>query len=58
MRIKTDPVSETLCSLEYQMMDKVQKPSNPEEIFCFYGTERFSFILKKFKKSIWLNFVS
>jgi hypothetical protein len=27
---KTDPVSETLCSLEYRTMGKVQKPSNPE----------------------------
>jgi hypothetical protein len=26
----TDPVSETLCSLEYWTMDKVQKPSNLE----------------------------
>jgi hypothetical protein len=25
-----DPVSETLCSLKYRTIDKVQKPSNPE----------------------------
>jgi hypothetical protein len=31
--MKTDPVSETLCSsvfLKYWMMDKVQKPNSPE----------------------------
>jgi hypothetical protein len=27
-RTETDPVSETSCSLEYQTMEKVQKPSN------------------------------
>jgi hypothetical protein len=26
----TDPVSETLCSLEYRTMDRVQELSNPE----------------------------
>jgi hypothetical protein len=26
----TDPVSETLCTLEHRTMDKVQKISNPE----------------------------
>jgi hypothetical protein len=30
LRLETDPVSETLCSLEYQAMDKVQKPSSPK----------------------------
>jgi hypothetical protein len=30
LRIETEPVSETLCSLEYRMMDKVQKSSNPQ----------------------------
>jgi hypothetical protein len=30
LRKETDPVSETLCSLEYRTVDKVQKPSNPE----------------------------
>jgi hypothetical protein len=30
LRRETDPVSEMLCSSEYQMMDKVQKSSNPE----------------------------
>jgi hypothetical protein len=30
LRMETDPVPETSCSLEYWMMDKVQKPSNPE----------------------------
>jgi hypothetical protein len=29
-RTETDPVPETLCSLEYRTVDKVQKPSNPE----------------------------
>jgi hypothetical protein len=28
LRTETDPVSETSCSLEYQTMEKVQKPSN------------------------------
>jgi hypothetical protein len=28
LRIETHPVSETSCSLEYQTMGKVQKPSN------------------------------
>jgi hypothetical protein len=28
--LETDPVSETSCSLEYQTMEKVQKPSNSE----------------------------
>jgi hypothetical protein len=30
----TDPVSETLCSLEYRMKDEVQKPSNSESVLC------------------------
>jgi hypothetical protein len=30
LRTETDPVSETLCSLEYRTMDNVQKPSNSE----------------------------
>jgi hypothetical protein len=30
LRTGTDPVSETLCSLEYRTMDNVQKPSNSE----------------------------
>jgi hypothetical protein len=32
---ETDPVSETFCSLvslQYRMMDKVQKPSNSERL--------------------------
>jgi hypothetical protein len=29
---ETDPVSETACSLEYQSMGKVQKPSNSPNI--------------------------
>jgi hypothetical protein len=29
LRTETDPVSEKSCSLEYQTMEKVQKPSNP-----------------------------
>jgi hypothetical protein len=33
-RTETDPVSETLYSLEYRTMDKVQKPSNPECSSC------------------------
>jgi hypothetical protein len=28
LRTDTDPVSETLCSLEYQTMEKVQKSNN------------------------------
>jgi hypothetical protein len=28
LRMETDPVSETSCSLEYQTMEKVQKPTN------------------------------
>jgi hypothetical protein len=31
LRTETDPISETLCSLEYRMMENVQKPSNPED---------------------------
>jgi hypothetical protein len=30
LRMERDPVSKTLCSLEYQRMDKVQKPGNPK----------------------------
>jgi hypothetical protein len=30
MTMETDPVSEKLCFLEYQRIDKVQKPINPE----------------------------
>jgi hypothetical protein len=30
--METDPGSETLCSLEYWMMDEVQKRSNPKKI--------------------------
>jgi hypothetical protein len=32
LRTETDPVSETLCSLEYWTMDKVKKPNNPESL--------------------------
>jgi hypothetical protein len=28
--MEIDPVSKTLCLLEYWTMDKIQKPSNPE----------------------------
>jgi hypothetical protein len=28
---ETDSVSETSCSLEYQTMEKVQKPTNPDQ---------------------------
>jgi hypothetical protein len=28
VRTETDPISETLCSLEYRTMEKVQKPTN------------------------------
>jgi hypothetical protein len=31
LRKETDPVSKTFCSLEYQMMDKVQKSSDSDE---------------------------
>jgi hypothetical protein len=30
MTKETDPVSETLCSLEYKTVDKVQRPCIPE----------------------------
>jgi hypothetical protein len=30
LRLETHPASGTLCSLEYQMMDEVQRPRNPE----------------------------
>jgi hypothetical protein len=30
LRTETDPVSETLCSLDYRTMDKVQNPSNQD----------------------------
>lgn len=33
LRTEVDSVSETLVSLEYQIMDKVRKPSNPEDSF-------------------------
>jgi hypothetical protein len=39
LRTETDPVSETLCSLEYRKMDRVQKLSNSE---CYMSSsERF-----------------
>jgi hypothetical protein len=34
MRTETDPFSETLCFLEYQTMDKAQKPSNAYYALC------------------------
>jgi hypothetical protein len=30
LRTETDPIYETLCSIEYRTMDKVQKLSNPK----------------------------
>jgi hypothetical protein len=38
-RMETDPVSETLCYLDYQTMDKIQKPSNPE---CYTSSSESS----------------
>jgi hypothetical protein len=35
LRTETDPVSETSCSLEYQTMEKVQKPSNSDCMHFF-----------------------
>jgi hypothetical protein len=32
LRTETDPVSETLCSLEYRTMGEVEKPSNSQRI--------------------------
>jgi hypothetical protein len=29
--METNPISKTLCSLEYWMIDEVQKPSNSQE---------------------------
>jgi hypothetical protein len=39
--METDLISETLCSLEYLTMGKVQNPSNPEfgGTFCLHGNE-------------------
>jgi hypothetical protein len=34
-RMETDPVSETSYSLEYQMMEKDQKPSNSEDFVLY-----------------------
>jgi hypothetical protein len=33
--LETGPVSATLCSLEYQTMGKIQKPSDPNEGLIF-----------------------
>jgi hypothetical protein len=38
--METDPVSETSCSLEYQMMEKVQKPSNSVLINSVWNKEK------------------
>jgi hypothetical protein len=38
--METDPVSETLCSLEYWTMDKVQQAGSPER----EGFERKRFL--------------
>jgi hypothetical protein len=36
LRMVTNSVSVTLCSLEYRTMGKVQKPSNPNEgLICY-----------------------
>jgi hypothetical protein len=44
LRMETDPISETLCSLEYRTMDKVLEPNNPKsQVFIEisqYGTFR------------------
>jgi hypothetical protein len=50
LRVETDPLSKTLCSLEYRMMDKVQKFNNPEENVC---TTFFSKIVSE-KEVLWV----
>jgi hypothetical protein len=42
LRTETDPVSETLCSLEYQTVYKFQKLSNPENLGSIPGGDRDS----------------
>jgi hypothetical protein len=41
--METDPVSKTLCSLEYRTMGKVQKASNPEFYTPFARTVKNMF---------------
>jgi hypothetical protein len=43
MRMETDPVSCKFCSLEYQLMEKVQELTNPE---CYTSSPE-SFITEK-----------
>jgi hypothetical protein len=38
VRTETDPISDTLCSLEYRTVDKVKTPSNFESSLCFQLT--------------------
>jgi hypothetical protein len=40
LRSGTDPVSETLCFLQYRTMDEVQKPSNPEGSQFYFGVKK------------------
>jgi hypothetical protein len=51
LRIETCPVSETLYSLEYWMMDKVKKPSNAE---CYRPSSKhfriYMIFVKKFRQ--------
>jgi hypothetical protein len=49
LRTETDPVSETLCSLEYRTIYKVQKSSNPD------GRIILEWILKKYGSRIWFS---
>jgi hypothetical protein len=47
LRTETDPVSETLCSSEHQMMDKVQKSNNPKwPMFCISAGKKFDHSIK------------
>jgi hypothetical protein len=41
LRTETDPVSETSCSLEYQTMEKVQKPSKSVNIRYYLSVQVF-----------------
>jgi hypothetical protein len=50
LRTETDPVSETSYSLEYQTMDKVQKPSN--SVWYTPSSEPFRIYLKILFRSI------
>jgi hypothetical protein len=44
---ETDPVSVTLCSLEYRTMDKVQKSGKPELLFSFLARPEYHSIVMR-----------